>query len=76
MYLNEFRKHLPVKDRKSKFAVKWIIKRMRKISGINAFVHCGLRHKASSIMVYKTLGRGAGLSNGVKILGHTKLKYF
>jgi len=56
-----------------------LIKNIRKYSGIDDFIFHNIRHTASTIMVSQALGKGASLTDIMKILGHslinTTLKY-
>lgn len=53
---------------------KWIIHRIRKISGISDFDFHSLRHTAATIMVSESLGKGVGLADIMKILGHSRME--
>lgn len=52
---------------------RWIIHRIRKISGISDFDFHSLRHTAATIMVSEALGKGVGLADIMKVLGHSKV---
>lgn len=64
---------LPIENRKTRVEVKWLIRRVREISGVSDFILHGLRHTAASIMVSESLGRGVGLQDVMAILGHSTL---
>lgn len=63
---------LPIENRKTRVEVKWLIRRVREISGVSDFILHGLRHTAASIMVSESLGRGVGLQDIMNILGHNR----
>lgn len=65
---------LPIENRKTRVEVKWLIRRVREISGISDFILHGLRHTAASIMVSESLGRGVGLQDIMAILGHSRVE--
>ena len=50
------------------------MQKIRKLSGISDFTFHGLRHTASTIMITETLGRGVGLADIMKILGHSRVE--
>lgn len=56
------------------------MKKIREYSGIRDFIFHNIRHTASTIMVSEALGKGVGLADLQKILGHssleTTLKYY
>lgn len=58
----------------SKGSTKTLIDRMRKLTGISDFDIHSLRHTASTIMVSQALGKGVGLADIMKILGHSKVE--
>jgi len=55
-------------------STKTILNKMREISGIEDFDFHSLRHTASTIMVSQALGKGVGLADIMKILGHSKVE--
>lgn len=68
---------LPLRRRSGKMRAGWadsIIKRIREYSGIQDFIFHNLRHTASTIMVSEALGKGVGLADIMKILGHSKIE--
>ena len=50
------------------------IKKIREHSGIEDFIFHNIRHTASTIMVSEALGRGASLTDIMKILGHSQIE--
>jgi len=74
---------LPLRRRGGEMRAGWadslLIRKIRKYSGVDDFIFHGLRHTASTIMVSEALGRGVGLADVMKVLGHsqveTTLKY-
>ena len=50
------------------------IKKIREYSGIDDFIFHNIRHTASTIMVSEALGRGASLTDIMKILGHSQIE--
>lgn len=52
---------------------RWIIHRIRKISGIQDFDFHSLRHTSATIMVSESLGKGVGLADIMKVLGHSRM---
>lgn len=53
---------------------RWIIHKIREISGISDFDFHSLRHTAATIMVSESLGKGVGLADIMKILGHSRME--
>ena len=51
-----------------------ILAKMRAYSGIEDFDFHSLRHTAASIMVSNALGKGVGIADIQKILGHSKVE--
>jgi len=51
-----------------------LIKKIREHSGIEDFIFHNIRHTASTIMVSEALGRGASLTDIMKILGHSQIE--
>ncbi len=47
---------------------------IRELSGVADFEFHGLRHTAATLMVTEAQGRGVGLADVMKILGHSKLE--
>jgi len=47
---------------------------IREYSKVDDFISHGLRHTASTIMVTETLGRGVGLADIMRVLGHSKVE--
>jgi integrase len=66
----------PFRRRSQKMTAGWmdnLIRKIREYSGVSDFVLHGLRHTASTIMISEALGRGAGLADIMKILGHSRI---
>ena len=51
-----------------------LIRKIRKYAGVEDFIFPGLRHTASTIMVSEALGRGVGLADVMKVLGHSQVE--
>jgi integrase len=51
-----------------------LIRAIREKTGISDFILHGLRHTASTIMVSEALGKGVGLADIMKILGHSQVQ--
>lgn len=51
-----------------------LIRKIRKHSGIDDFILHNLRHTASTIMVSEALGKGVGLADVMRVLGHSEIK--
>ena len=67
-------KVFPFSQAGQKKYTRWIIRRIRKISGIQDFDFHSLRHTAATIMVSEALGKGVGLADIMKVLGHSKVE--
>ncbi|TET70321.1 MAG: hypothetical protein E3J56_08270 [Candidatus Aminicenantes bacterium] len=50
------------------------IRKIREYSGIRDFIFHNLQHTASTIMVSEALGKGVGLADVMKILGHSQVE--
>jgi len=50
------------------------MRKIRKLSGVADFTFHGLRHTAATIMVSETLGRGVGLADIMRVLGHSRVE--
>lgn len=50
------------------------IRKIRKYSGIQDFIFHNIRHTASTIMVSEALGKGVGLADVMKVLGHSQIE--
>lgn len=50
-----------------------LIRAIRKKTGISDFILHGLRHTVLTIMVSEALGKGVGLADIMKILGHSRM---
>jgi integrase len=67
----------PFRRRSQKMTAGWmdnLIRKIREYSEVSDFVLHGLRHTASTIMISEALGRGAGLADVMKILGHSRVE--
>lgn len=51
-----------------------LIRAIREKTGISDFILHGLRHTASTIMVSEALGKGVGLADIMRILGHSQVQ--
>lgn len=68
---------LPLRRRSGKMRPGYadnLIANIRKLTGIQDFVLHGLRHTAATILVSEALGKGVGLADIMKILGHSQVK--
>jgi len=65
---------LPLGKRGKKVDLSHVIWKIRKYSGVQDFIFHNLRHTASTIMVSEALGRGVGLADVMKILGHSQVE--
>ncbi len=79
--LEELRDHrrrdgyvLPLGKRGKKVDLSHVIWKIRKYSGVQDFIFHNLRHTASTIMVSEALGKGVGLADVMKILGHSQVE--
>jgi len=63
-----------IPDRGKRVEVRRLIQKIRELTGIQGFVLHGLRHTAASIMVSEALGRGAGLDDVMRVLGHSRIE--
>lgn len=61
------------RDRKSLWMTD-TIRKIRKYSGIQDFIFHNIRHTASTIMVSEALGKGVGLADVMKVLGHSQIE--
>jgi len=73
---------LPLRRKSGTMKSSWansVIKKIREYSGVQDFIFHNIRHTASTIMVSEALGKGVGLADIQKILGHssfdTTMKY-
>lgn len=53
---------------------KTLLRKIREYSGVQDFDFHGLRHTAASIMVSESLGKGVGMADIMKVLGHSKIE--
>jgi len=51
-----------------------LIRKIRKYAGIPDFIFHNIRHTASTIMVSEAIGKGVGLADIMKVLGHSQVK--
>jgi integrase len=66
---------LPLRRRGGEMRAGWadsLIRKIRKYSEVDDFIFHGLRHTAATIMASEVLGKGVGLIDIMKILGHSK----
>ena len=64
----------PIRRKGQRFYAQWVLKRIRKLSGVKDFEFHGLRHTAATIMVSEAQGRGVGLADIMKVLGHSRME--
>ena len=50
------------------------LNKVRRLSGVGDFTFHGLRHTAATLMISETLGRGVGLADIMKVLGHSRVE--
>lgn len=68
---------IPLRLGREERGITWMtgtIKKIREHSGIKDFIFHNIRHTASTIMVSEALGRGASLTDIMKILGHSQIE--
>ena len=65
---------LPLEKRGKKIDLSHVNWKIRKYSGVKDFIFHNLRHTASTIMVSEALGKGVGLADVMKILGHSQVE--
>jgi len=65
---------LPLGKRGKEVDLTESFRKIRKYSGIRDFIFHNLRHTASTIMVSEALGKGVGLADVMKILGHSRVE--
>jgi integrase len=68
---------IPLDPQKRDRKLPWVtgtICKIRKYSGIQDFIFHNIRHTASTIMVSEALGRGVGLADVMKVLGHSQIE--
>lgn len=51
-----------------------VVRKIRKYPGVEDFIFHNIRHTASTIMVSEALGKGVGLADVMKILGHSQIE--
>jgi integrase len=64
---------IPIERRGKEVSLTDMISKIRKYSGIQDFIFHNIRHTASTIMVSEALGKGVGLADVMKILGHSQV---
>jgi integrase len=64
---------IPLGRRGKEIDTTEMIRKIRKHSGIQDFIFHNIRHTASTIMVSEALGRGVGLADVMRILGHSQI---
>jgi integrase/recombinase XerD len=68
---------IPLRRRSGIMRAAWadsLIKKIREYSGVEDFIFHNIRHTASTIMVSEALGKGVGLADVMKILGHSQVE--
>lgn len=68
---------IPLRRRSGIMRAAWadsVIRKIRKYSGVEDFIFHNIRHTASTIMVSEALGKGVGLADVMKILGHSQVE--
>lgn len=61
------------RDRKKTWTTD-AIKKLREHSGVQDFIFHNIRHTASTIMVSEAMGKGVGLADIMKVLGHSQIE--
>jgi integrase len=51
-----------------------LIRKIRQFSGIQDFIFHNIRHTASTMMISEAIGRGVGLADIMKVLGHSQIQ--
>jgi len=64
---------IPMGGRGKEIDTTEMIRKIRKHSEIQDFIFHNIRHTASTIMVSEALGRGVGLADVMRILGHSQV---
>ena len=65
---------IPLQRKGKEIQTVGAISKIREYSGVRDFIFHNLRHTASAIMVSEALGRGVGLADVMKILGHSQVE--
>jgi integrase len=65
---------LPLGKRGKEVYLTEAIRKIREYSEVRDFIFHNLRHTASTIMVSEALGKGVGLADVMKILGHSQVE--
>lgn len=65
---------VPLKRKGKEIYTTEAIKKIREYSGVQDFIFHNLRHTASTIMISEALGKGVGLADVMKILGHSRVE--
>ncbi|MBN2251478.1 MAG: site-specific integrase [Candidatus Altiarchaeota archaeon] len=64
----------PIRRLGERLHAHYVMDKIRKTSGVKDFEFHGLRHTAATIMVSEAQGRGVGLADIMRILGHSKVE--
>lgn len=65
---------IPIGRRGKDVDLTEMFRKFRNYSGVQDFIFHNLRHTASTIMVSEALGKGVGLADVMKILGHSQVE--
>ena len=68
---------IPLRRRSGQTRAGWansVIRKIRDYSGIKDFIFHNIRHTASTLMVSEALGKGVGLADIMKVLGHSQVE--
>ncbi|UCC40187.1 MAG: site-specific integrase [Candidatus Aminicenantes bacterium] len=68
---------IPLRRKGGQMKSSWadsVMKKIREHSGVQDFIFHNIRHTASTIMVSEALGKGVGLADVMKILGHSQVE--
>jgi len=67
----------PFRRRSGIMKASWadsLIRKIRQFSGIQDFIFHNIRHTASTMMISEAIGRGVGLADIMKVLGHSQIQ--
>jgi len=67
----------PLRRRSGQMKAAWanpVARKIREYSGVDDFIFHNIRHTASTILVSNALGKGVGIGDIMKILGHSQIK--
>ena len=68
---------VPLRRKGGQMKSSWansVIMKIREYSGIQDFIFHNIRHTASTIMVSEAIGKGVGLADIMKVLGHSRIE--